>query len=397
MGLRCIYNALTLRIRDLLLQWGYTYSDRHPLQAYAGHITSLLSRDRPRTSDITLASSIQAHKFILAARCPYFRKKLASAATNSWKPVHIPEEAVELVVQYLYLSEAATDIPEHVSGEAEQHTLLAVERLSRQLEISEFWDTIIDGADARVARQRRADEFVKCQTQLQTFFRENVLKYRVIIDKSKANNVRWDRSNSIFADVLLRADDADDEEEEPPKEDRFLRPSDTIPIGPMAPSSRSSSRIRRPIKSTLFPAHRAMLIRCDFFLTMFSSSFKEAQSTEHLQIIQIDCTPRVLEIVLAHLYTEQADIPAEIAIDVLLAADLLLIPTLKTKATAVITTQAPIEQAVYSDDVPDNGEAEDVAAEDAAPLNIYDIIRAGWLCRVRRLEEFGRACKRCLI
>ncbi len=71
---------------------------------------------------------------------------------------------------------------------------------------------------------------------------------------------------------------------------------------------------------------------------MFTSSFREAQDTEYLQIINVDCSPAVLQIVLDFLYTENANIPIELALDVLYAADMLFIEKLKNKAAIVIST-----------------------------------------------------------
>src|SRR5699024_4370997 len=83
-------------------------------------------------------------------------------------------------------------------------------------------------------------------------------------------------------------------------------------------------------KSTLFPCHRAVLLRSEFFHAMFSSGFREAHVSDNLQIIDVDCSPEVLEIVLAFLYTEKTDFSLDVAVDVLFAADMLFIEKLKT-------------------------------------------------------------------
>ncbi len=221
-----------------------------------------------------------------------------------------------------------------------------------------------------------------------------MLRHKITVDSSKANLVRWIRANGVFADVLLQADevaeggdvgDALNGAQNPPTRNT-LGPLNGIPVGPTSHTSRSPSRTRTVRKSTLFPAHRAMLIRSEFFLTMFTSSFREAQPTEHLQIVPIDCSPEVLEEVLSFLYTERADIPLELAVDVLFAADLLLIEKLKVKATVVISTlgNGAMPQTFTQQGV--NG-AETEEQEEA--IDIYDVIRAGWLTRVPRLEEFG--------
>src|SRR3954453_21412404 len=71
-GERCLYNALNDRIRNLLLSYDYAKS-ASPLQPLAAHITSLLTRPTPKTSDITISAydqSFHLHKFLLAARSP---------------------------------------------------------------------------------------------------------------------------------------------------------------------------------------------------------------------------------------------------------------------------------------------------------------------------------------
>jgi len=130
-----------------------------------------------------------------------------------------------------------------------------------------------------------------------------------------------------------------------------------------------------------------MLIRSEFFLAMFSSGFREAQETPHLQIIPIDCSPAVLEIVLQYLYTESATIPLSLATDVLFAADLLFIERLKQRAAVIISTLGN-GSASTVESVNPRGEIKD-DAEDPDALDIIEVVRAGWDTRVQRLEEFG--------
>lgn len=390
-GERCLYNALNDKIRSLLLSYDYSKST-DPLQPLAAHITSLLARDHPKTSDITLVTaneSFHLHKFLLAARSPYFARKLAAApGSTTWRlPNTVPTQSFEVAIRYLYLSEVAADLGE---GEEEQAILSGIDKLSRQLEIDRLFESILEGGDRRLARQRRTEEVDRGRDQLDAWFRDNVLKNKVYIDTSKADSVRWDRNNAMFADVLLRADEdveANEEQEERASAEPAVRhtsgPLNGIPIGPFAQHSRSPSRVRKPRKSVLFPVHRAMLLRSEFFLTMFSSAFREAQETQHLQIIPIDCSPEVLEVVLTFLYTEKADFPLDVAIDVLFAADLLFIEKLKVKAAMIISTLGNGAASVVEAENP-RGETD---VEDV--IDIYDVVRAGWDTRVHRLEEFG--------
>jgi hypothetical protein len=192
--------------------------------------------------------------------------------------------------------------------------------------------------------------------------------------------VKWTKSNAIFADVLIRADESpcDFDADQPaggssPK---------LIPIGPLERESDPAGNA--PPKSVLFPVHKAMLIRSDYFLTMFSSSFLEAQESENLPIVSLDCAPDILEVILAFLYSEKADFPLEVALEVLFTADLLLLDKLKVKASTVISSLASTVSAAGPGNSRRDGEAE---VEDL--IDIYEVVRAGWAVRVRRLEEFG--------
>ena len=292
----------------------------------------------------------------------------------------------------MYLGEIPSDVGGGPgTGFTEDEVLEGIEKISKQLEIRSLWNGILDGGDRRLARQRRTEEVEKGRDQLEGWYRDNVLKHKVTVDITKANDVKWDRDNGMFADVLLRADEPADESEEfssdvppTPHTRTALGPLNGIPVGPLSQTSRSPSRSRKPRKSVLFPVHRAMLLRSEFFLIMFSSSFREAQHTDHLQIISIDCSPPVLEIILNFLYTEQADFPLELAVDVLFAADLLLMEKLKVRAAVLISTLGNGTMPQASS--PPNA-AESPPEQEA--IDIYDVIRAGWLTRVPRLEEFG--------
>lgn len=374
------------------MQYDYSKST-DPLQPFAAHLASLLTRDHPHTSDIVVSAadeSFHLHKFVLAARSPYFQRKLSEAPeTTTWKlPSAVPPQSFNVAIKYLYLGEVPRDIKAGPgTGFTEAEILAGIDKISKQLEVPSLFDRVLDIGDRRLARQRRSEDVENGRDQMDKWFRDNILKHKIVTESRNADKVKWDRDNGIYADVLLRADedstDIPDEASEP--DDRA--PSSSIPVGPGSRVSRSPSRERRVRMSTLFPAHRAMLLRSEFFLTMFSSSFREAQVTDHLQIISIDCSPEVLELVLTHLYTEWVNIPLHMAVDVLFAADLLLIEKLKTKTAIVISTLGSGNMSQL--------EASTVAKEDGTdshgeePIDIYEIIHAAWMTRVQRLEEFA--------
>ncbi|PQE04868.1 btb poz domain-containing protein [Rutstroemia sp. NJR-2017a BBW] len=387
-GERCLYNALNNQIRNLLLRYDYSKST-DPLQPYAAHITSLLTRQTPNTSDITLTTGSRSwnlHKMILSARSPYFQRKLSAAPeTTLWKLASsIPPEAFQVAIRYLYLGEVPSDLSLNPnSSVSEEEVLTGIDKVSKQLEIESLWDGILGGGDRRIARQRYQDEVARGREQIETWYRGNVQKHKLHVDTSKAKDVKWTRDNGIFADVLLQADEDEPEESATPEEQPARKtegPLNGIPVGPSAQSQPLPTKSSR--KSVLYPCHRAMLLRSEYFQTMFSSSFQEAQDTEYLNIVYVDCSPAVLEIILDHLYVDTVNIPIDLAIDVLLAADMLFIERLKTKAAQVISTIGNGTGKLGDRTHMQEGEQE------AELINPYDVMRAGWLTRVQKLEEF---------
>ncbi|KAK4102988.1 hypothetical protein N658DRAFT_495057 [Parathielavia hyrcaniae] len=415
---RAVYNALNNKIRNLLLSYDYSKTV-DPLQPWSSHITSLLVRDTPPTSDITLSAPAQdfrLHKFLLSARSPYFMRKFANAPeTVTWKVPHaIPAEAFRVVLRYLYLGDLPRDVVGPGSTANEEEVFRGIDKLCKQLELDKLWESVLSINDRRLARQRQQDEVQRAQGQVEAFFHNTVIKHKIEVDTREADDVKWPRHNAIFADCLLRADDQQDDDEVADGETSSN--GNGIPIGPTAESATQNGPDRQPShRSVLFPAHRPFLIRSPYFETMFSSDFLEARNnTEHLHIIKVDCSPAVLEIILRFLYTEKADCQLEHALDLLYTADMLLLDKLKTKAAITISTlgsgtsntlvdhthsshpsndinttttnnnSTPPQEPTPSDGSP--GPAQTVEME---PVNVYDVIRAAWDLKVQRLEEFA--------
>ena len=427
-GERCLYNALNDRIRNLLLKYDYSKS-ADPLQPWSSHITSLLSRREPKTSDITLTASagpgligdeFALHKFYLAARTPYFHRKLTEAPDMAtWKlSSHVAAAAFRIVLHYLYLD----DLTPHMAALSDEEELFrSIDKITKQLEVEQLWEALLAGGDRRLARQRYQDEVERAQQQVGAFFRQHVVGNKMVVDSTKVNNVKWPHDNFIFADCLLCAEEPSDDddndndidndndgggEEDGESDDDTARApiqTNSIPIGPAAGASEIettsgadakqnwSRKPRKARRSVLYPAHKALLVRADYFATMFSSAFLEAQASEHLRIIKVDCSPQVLEIVMSFLYTEQADIPLELALEVLYMADMLFLEKLKTKAAVIISTLGSGNRNVLSDPTHEESESNGngQAGADAGEINIYEVLRAAWDLKVQRLEEFA--------
>ncbi|KAL7812608.1 hypothetical protein V8C44DRAFT_357774 [Trichoderma aethiopicum] len=409
-GERCIYNALNDRIRNLLLQYDFSKSS-DPYVYWSSHISSLLARSSPPTADISLDAdtrSFRLHKFLLASRTPYFRRKLQSnPETSSWKlSSSIPVEAFQIAVRYIYLGEVPRDLAPPGSAATEEDVAKGLDRISKLLEIEQLWEAILVGNDRRLARQRYQDEVARALDQITDFFQQSVLAHKMVVDTDRVDEVRWRHDNSIFADVLLRADEPSAEDT-----DGVLLAADAtssgagIPVGPSHEAASESNGVKKTRKSVLYPAHKAMLIRSEYFDKMFSGDFVESQKSDHLHVITVDCSPPVLELILSFLYTENASCPLEHALDLLYAADMLFLDSLKNKAAIAISTlgsgtaNALIDRThnTHNTDTPKTKEEDSPQVEDpeqeqvveVEPINIYDVIHAAWDLRVQRLEEFA--------
>lgn len=387
-----MYNALNDRIRNLLLSYDYSKST-DPLQPWSSHITSLLARQIPKTADITLTSgseSLHLHKFLLSARTPYFRAKLADAPeTTQWKlSSAVPVEAFRLVAQYLYLDELPRELVDPRSSTSEEEVFKGIDKICKQLEVEKLWEAALTLDDRRLARQRYQDEIQRAQEQVESFFQEHVVRHKMMVDTKKVNEIKWKLDNSIFADCLLRADDDDGDNEDEGEDDQeaAIIGANGIPIGPASQTSIQKEANHKPRKSTVFPVHKAMLIRSPYFETMFSSDFMEAQESEYLHIVKVDCTPEVLEIILTFMYTEKSDCPLDLALELLYTSDMLLMDRLKSKAAQAISTLGSATGNILVDRTHAEGHDEQVEVE---PINVYDVIHAAWDLRVQRLEEFA--------
>ncbi|PHH82291.1 hypothetical protein CDD82_6471 [Ophiocordyceps australis] len=349
-GERCIYNALNNRIRNLLLEYDFSKSS-DPLVYWSGHISSLLARTTPATWDIEVTtgeSTIKAHRFILAARTRFFARFLAhdaSAAVWRGEALGVPARALHLALRHVYLDDLPRElVPAGSSGDEEETMVAGLDKVSRQLGIEQLGEAVLAARQhGRLARQRFQDEEARALRDVRDFFQRHVLGNKMEVETARVDEVCWGRDNAAFADVLLCADSTPDD----------------------AASA----------TSTLFPAHKAMLIRSPYFATMFSGPFIEARPSARLAIITMDCSAPVVQLVLTHLYTESIPSPPlHHALDLVYAADMLLLDALKTRAAAAIATLGTPAQD---------------AADDDEQINVYDVLHAAWDLGIPRLEEFA--------
>ncbi|PHH61033.1 hypothetical protein CDD81_855 [Ophiocordyceps australis] len=362
-GERCIYNALNDRIRNLLLEYDFSKSS-DALVYWSTHLCSLLTRTAPATFDFEVVMSdlsrFNAHKFLLAARTGFFPRLFAhDASASSWHAddLGVAPRALELVLRHVYLDDDW--LRELGSAEEEARLGPALDRVSGLLGMEELWEAVLAARqDRRVARQRFRDQEARALRDVAGFFQRHVLGGKIVVERLRVDEVCWQRDNAAFADVLLCAHSA------PPDNDASLS---------------------APPTSTLYPAHKAMLIRSQYFATMFSGPFVESRPLPHLRIITMDCSPPVLALILTYLYTESINCPLRHALDLLYAADMLLLDGLKNKAAVTISTLGSPAHHQATLSPLDNNDDDD----EADLLDIFDVLTAAWDLAVPRLEEFA--------
>ncbi|KAK9461136.1 uncharacterized protein V1516DRAFT_651093 [Lipomyces oligophaga] len=376
-GARCIYGALTTQIRELLVKFDVAKAV-DPTQPFAAHLAGLLSRP-DKTSDILFTSipdyKISAHRFVLAARSEVFR----TALRDRWKSKRIVSlaastdvRAFDLVIRHIYASDPTAALAAVASG---KDSLISsvLSSTARKLGLSDLADAlpVLVDPSAQKRREQRAELMRRAQDDFERFVRDQ------IIGRSRCITV----SDSAHEDD----DDVDTYVDSDCTADVFLQVD-----------SDSQENVH-----VLYPVHRAMLMRSDYYMTMFSSSFVEgsceySSSTfmpiRQLPIISLPTTSDIAEVVLRYLYCDRVDVPGPIALDVLYTADLLLLDKLKTLAAITLSKTNEAEIALNSKStskkviLPDN-----TTTKLPPPLyaDIYEILRAGWATRIDRLEQFA--------
>jgi ankyrin repeat and BTB/POZ domain-containing protein 1 len=314
-----------------------------PTQPFASFLMSLLNPvDMPSTTDITFRlepsdnqkSAFALHRFILAARSDDFRKNLETR----WKGKNtvrfaslVHPRSIETVIKYLYSGEAVDPGKEY-----RDNLQLVSETLHLPSELMELvYSTGLPPTAA--IRDLKRTEMNRVQTDFERFVHDEIIWRQRTVETHLLQKTREEMSseNPVWADCLL-----------------YVEREDT---------------------TTLFYAHLAILTRSEYFLTMFTSPFSESrtlfESQETLPLLQLSIDADVAPIILSYLYTDRAEIPRDVALEVLYAADFLLLPRLKSLAAIALEN-------------------------DIDPLNkfskedMYEILRAAWSTSTQRLEYF---------
>ena len=317
-----------------------------PTQPFASFLVSLLNPvDMPSTTDITFRletsepnqrSAIALHRFILAARSRDFRTNLETR----WREKRtvkmasiVHPRSMETVVKYLYSGEAVDP-----GREYRDNLKLVADTLHLPSELMELVNATGLPPTAGI-RDLKRTEMNRVQSDFEKFASDEIISRKRTIDIKLLDQTRQEMSvtNPVWADCLLHTNEQEDG------------------------------------KTTIYYAHLAILTRSEYFLTMFTSPFSESRTlfeeSSSLPLLELAIDEEVAPIILSFLYTDRAEIPRDIALEVLYAADFLLLPRLKSLAAIALENE-----------------------NDVDPLNqftredMYEILRAAWSTNTQRLE-----------
>ncbi|KAH3682683.1 hypothetical protein WICPIJ_006346 [Wickerhamomyces pijperi] len=380
-GVRCIYGALTDRIRKMLLSYDMSKAVDANLP-FAIHFRGLVTELNGVTQDFAIRvgqqgdklvsdqqqnSIVRCHRFILSARCPVFLEKLL----DDWKDLsyidlsqtYKDELALRCILDHIYLIHDPTKF-----AKVNKHTLLEYTQLFELKEYTtqlQYYLTLTNAKDkAKFNNELQVAIYNDSRIDLKGLVMQNVIGNKLVVH---------------YDDEVSEASYSEDEEEESEPElseyqlSRLRLSDSTYPDLIISVSDASKNQM------VYYPVHRSVLIRLDYFKVMFDSSFTESQYFEidpHFNILSREQSPRIVnlpvestkvaEIILKYIYFDHTDIPLDHSVEVLKAADLLLNDRLKTMAAITITK---------SEDLLPSG------------FDIYDILRTAWDCRVERLEH----------
>ncbi|EGV64055.1 hypothetical protein PSN45_003852 [Yamadazyma tenuis] len=376
-GERCIYGALNYKIRDLLLS--YDFSKKVDInQPFASHITGIFTNNKFINKDLVIRCADKTYfvnRFLLAARSP----KMMYQLNNEWHDQSETQsdydsKSFDILLDYIYLR---TD-------------RLTLERIKGAADIAQYFElTDLEAAVSRVVDTW--DEKSKSKAIHDNSF--------MLIEKS-----RVDMSNFLEKVIDSRVsvplefdEDVDYEDIEPLnyltnnlKSQLFI--SDCIPDIILSIVDISSESI------VYYPCHKSMLIRSEYFETMFNSEIFAGQNkvpikeydgfdildrtifkASELPVISVTCTDsRVAELVLSYLYHDNVDyIPLSLTVDLLYLSDELLVERLKSLCAVNITSKFK-----------DFSFGEMTELKETTGYDVFELVRISWATRCDKLEHF---------
>ncbi|XP_055354902.1 ankyrin repeat and BTB/POZ domain-containing protein 1-like isoform X2 [Paramacrobiotus metropolitanus] len=309
-GERALYGALTEDIRRLLLQ--HKAVTKHILRRneYEEFLRVLLESDTDGLADVALViheERFAAHKCILAARSPYFRRQLARRwrdrdVIRNQHPL-VDASAFSAVLRYIYVGRLEIDV------ELVDDCL----RLCKQFGL--------DHLEERLRRQKAEAKFFVATKMGRTRVRTLVIEPRAGQHELHADLAQLARHALPPADFHCLP--FDDDNDGPDDEDEWRHLADVVFV----------------VEGQHFRCHKAFFCsRSEFFKALINDHFHES-AADHTGIPVItlhDISAAAFTAVVFYMYQDSAEIGADIVTELLFTAEMYLLPGLKKQCAGVM-------------------------------------------------------------
>ncbi|KAI8149563.1 BTB/POZ protein [Fennellomyces sp. T-0311] len=355
-GERCLYGALNDKIRRLLRSYKFSTAINEN-QPYLQFLTNLYENNPYDDLTFMIRRSAEndedggveeftVQRFVMATRSTYFREQLLGRWHDE-KQVKLSSKLVDptafrAVLKYLYTGQLLD-----ITNEALRNMIFVCKHLEMP-DLQEQCEAMLE-ADSSGEEQKNANraQDAKAMARIRgdyEVFLQTILGCAYLVTKN--NDGAY-----ITGEPWL-----EDESKIVPPEAAF-------------------ADVGIVVEDALFLCHRATLCRSEYFNIMFHGAFSEAdtdlstiyygQKTVQLPLIEVhDILPESFQYILEYLYTDRCTIPLELAYEVLLASDMMMLERLKSITAITLTsTEEPI-------------------------MDIYELIRTAIRMNVDRLEQW---------
>ncbi|KAI8074865.1 BTB/POZ protein [Gongronella butleri] len=351
-GMRCFDNALNLDIRRLLMSYK-SVNGINKNQPFASYLNELLQEHPFEDVRFTFGSgatwSFSAHRFMLAARSGYFKTLLQS---DKWRDqpeilldtLSVDKDTFSALLRFLYTGQL---------GDIEVHVLANLGAAAL--------DMNMDGLERRCGNELAAGDTSRHSMRRKNNVRDlSILRHdmdlfvkRLLVCAAYVDPIgdgEWAVEKLYIEptpDDAAAADEksSNDTGEQQARFTDWLKNATNLE-GPNALFADIAVYLTE--EQLMFPCHKAVLCRSHYFKGFFQGAFADSATktskiqydtitTLDLPVIHSDFPSDVFECVLKFLYTDHAAITSDLAYDVLLGADFLLIDRLKLLAADVLT------------------------------------------------------------
>lgn len=378
-GERCIYGALNDEIKNMLLSFDIS-KKIDVSQPFASHLASMLKPINPLIVDDIIfklkdepdMEVFKLNRFLLAARSQYCFNKL----NDEWKDLNLVElsdidpKVFKQIIDYIYLK----------SDKLIYDTKL--------IETAKIWGLDLLGQSTEKLKNMELKERSKINHEsLVKFIEKARSDMNVFVNTMIDNKIIIDIDELNFEEDEIEFDDLKPQDYLQNLQQLQLLNSDSFPDIILSVVDVVTNSI------IYYPCHRAMLLRSEYFDTMFNSEIfsannnfpsikvenNEIANIKKLLIIKLNCTnSEVAELILTFIYHDDITyLPLRLTIDLLFIADELLLDRLKTLCAVNITSKFK-----------DFSWKEFLNMEDKVCYDCFDLIRISWQTRCDKLEQY---------